>query len=232
MLYGEERMQLTKERLEDLRKEKKLSFEQLSKALAERGTSISHTNLMYYEINAPEHKLYYRTRSMSIEYLVAFADFYDVSLEYLLGLTDSRRREYIDIADQLHLCDDAIENLMILQEDDELNPDPVHGKAMNVVNDMLCDPEILSAFRDIAMAEMAHTRAKYFSVSHMAEKMKNDAELQKAIEKINEYDIFTVRDDLVKDIYVQKAIDRINAFIRNYPDKDFTAAEQRVIEEL
>lgn len=45
MLYDEARMALTKERLEDLRKEKKLSFEQLSKQLAERGVNISHTNL-------------------------------------------------------------------------------------------------------------------------------------------------------------------------------------------
>ena len=76
MLYDEARMALTKERLEDLRKEKKLSFEQLSKQLAERGVSISHTNLKNYEINDPLHPLYGRTRSMSIEYLVAFADFY------------------------------------------------------------------------------------------------------------------------------------------------------------
>lgn len=33
MLYDEAKMALTKERLEDLRKEKKLSFEQLSKQL-------------------------------------------------------------------------------------------------------------------------------------------------------------------------------------------------------
>ena len=77
MLYDGARMALTKERLEDLRKEKKLSFEQLSKQLAERGVNISHTNLKNYEINDPVHPLYGRTRSMSIEYLVAFADFYD-----------------------------------------------------------------------------------------------------------------------------------------------------------
>ena len=44
MLYDEAQVALTKERLEDLRKEKRLSFEQLSKQLAERGVSISHTN--------------------------------------------------------------------------------------------------------------------------------------------------------------------------------------------
>ena len=94
MLYDEARMALTKERLEDLRKEKKLSFEQLSKQLAERGVNISHTNLKHYEITDPIHPLYGRTRSMSIEYLTAFADFYDVSVEYLLGLSNSRKKEY------------------------------------------------------------------------------------------------------------------------------------------
>ena len=116
MLYDEARMALTKERLEDLRKEKKLSFEQLSKQLAERGVNISHTNLKNYEINDPVHPLYGRTRSMSIEYLVAFADFYDVSVEYLLGLSNSRKKEYHDISEQLGLCDKAIDELIQCKE--------------------------------------------------------------------------------------------------------------------
>lgn len=234
MLYDEERMSITKERLEDLRKEKKLSFEQLSKALAERGTYISHTNLMYYEINDPEHKLYHRTRSMNIEYLVAFADFYDVSLEYLLGLSDSRKREYIDIAEQLHLRDEAIDNLIALREEDMEdieNADLVHGKAMTVVNDMLCDPEILSALRDIAMAELTYRRAKFFESESIKEMMEKDDELRRAIEKINEYDIFTVRYGTVVDIFVQKAIDKMNAFIRKYPEVGYIAAQRRLMEE-
>ena len=105
MLYDEARIALTKERLEDLRKEKKLSFEQLSKQLAERGVNISHTNLKNYEINDPVHPLYGRTRSMSIEYLAAFADFYDVSVEYLLGLSNSLKKEYHDFSEELGLCD-------------------------------------------------------------------------------------------------------------------------------
>ncbi len=66
MLYDEARMALTKERLEDLGKEKKLSFEQLSKQLAERGVNISYTNLKNYEINDPVHPLYGRLSQDSI----------------------------------------------------------------------------------------------------------------------------------------------------------------------
>ena len=143
MLYDEARIALTKERLEDLRKEKKLSFEQLSKQLAERGVNISHTNLKNYEINDPVHPLYGRTRSMSIEYLVAFADFYDVSVEYLLGLSNSRKREYHDISEQLNLSDGAIEELVRCKENssNEEEPQMYFTKDTVVLNDFLTSTE-------------------------------------------------------------------------------------------
>lgn len=145
MLYDEAKIALTKERLEDLRKEKKLSFEQLSKQLAERGVNISHTNLKNYEINDSEHPLYGRTRSMSIEYLVAFADFYDVSVEYLLGLSNSRKREYHNISEQLGLCDTAIEALVHCKENScrEGEPQMYVSKDTVVLNDFLTSNKTL-----------------------------------------------------------------------------------------
>lgn len=83
MLYDEARMALTKERLEDLRKEKSCPLNSFPRS---RGAWCQHQpyKSQNYEINDPVHPLYGRTRSMGIEYLVAFADFYDVSVEYLL----------------------------------------------------------------------------------------------------------------------------------------------------
>ena len=159
MLYDESRMTLTKERLEDLRKEKKLSFEQLSKQLAERGVSISHTNLKNYEINDPLHPLYGRTRSMSIEYLVAFADFYDVSVEYLLGLSDSRKREYHDISEQLGLCDGAIKELIQCKENssNEQEPQMYFTKDTAVLNDFLTSMEF-----EIVMEKIKQSMFTYY----------------------------------------------------------------------
>ncbi len=54
MKYNEEHARLTKKRLLELRKEKNMSFAELSKALAEREVYISHTNLKNYEILDPE----------------------------------------------------------------------------------------------------------------------------------------------------------------------------------
>ena len=159
MLYDESRMTLTKERLEDLRKEKKLSFEQLSKQLAERGVSISHTNLKNYEINDPLHPLYGRTRSMSIEYLVAFADFYDVSVEYLLGLSDSRKREYHDISEQLGLCDGAIKELIQCKENssNEQEPQMYFTKDTAELNDFLTSKEF-----EIVMEKIKQSMFTYY----------------------------------------------------------------------
>lgn len=53
---------------------------------------------------------------MSIEYLVAFSDFYDVSVDYLLGLSNSRKQEYHEISEQLGLCDRAIDELVQCKE--------------------------------------------------------------------------------------------------------------------
>ena len=159
MLYDEARMALTKERLEDLRKEKKLSFEQLSKQLAERGVNISHTNLKNYEINDPVHPLYGRTRSMSIEYLVAFADFYDVSVEYLLGLSNSRKQEYHNISEQLGLCDGAIEELIRCKEDSNSEEDPkIYAQQDTaILNDFLTSMEF-----EIVMEKIKQSLFSYY----------------------------------------------------------------------
>ena len=57
MLYENPLMDKTKERLEDLRKERKLSFEQLSKQLAERGVNISHTSSALQSDAQHEHRV-------------------------------------------------------------------------------------------------------------------------------------------------------------------------------
>ena len=114
MPYTNIEMTKTKERLEDLRKEKKLTFEQLANCLTNAGTSITHTSLRNYEINDPLHSLYDRTRGMSIQNLVALAEFYDVSIDYILGLSDSKKRQYYSVNKQLGLSDKAIEQIRSL----------------------------------------------------------------------------------------------------------------------
>lgn len=80
---------LCAKRLKQLREEKGLSHDKLSKAISEKyGVKISKDSLIIYEICDPYHARYGRTGGMKIEYLQTFADFYNVSTDYILGRTD------------------------------------------------------------------------------------------------------------------------------------------------
>ena len=47
-----------------------------------------------------------------------------MSVEYLLGLSNSRKQEYHNISEQLSLCDGAIEELIRCKEDSNSEEDP------------------------------------------------------------------------------------------------------------
>ena len=222
MLYDEARMALTKERLEDLRKEKKLSFEQLSKQLAERGVNISHTNLKNYEINDPVHPLYGRTRSMSIEYLVAFADFYDVSVEYLLGLSNSRKQEYHNISEQLGLCDGAIEELIRCKEDSNSEEDPkIYAQQDTaILNDFLTSMEF-----EIVMEKIKQSLFSYYLYALSSDafgtkrRERNDEKVEEARLLMNKYGYFPVENDVISQVHMENAIGVLNSYLRKLPKR-------------
>jgi len=85
------------EKLNDLRKERKLKYAELEKA-----TGISVSTLQRMENDA----------EVGINYqdIVTIAKFYDVSADYLLGFTDNRKYRNVAIG-ELGLTDDAIETL-------------------------------------------------------------------------------------------------------------------------
>ena len=222
-------MALTKERLEDLRKEKKLSFEQLSKQLAERGVSISHTNLKNYEINDPLHPLYGRTRSMSIEYLVAFADFYDVSVEYLLGLSNSRKQEYNNISEQLGLCDGAIEELIRCKEKSGSEEDPKMYAQQDtaILNDFLTSMEfeiVMEKIKQSLFAYYLYTLSRNDLATRRREQ--NAAELEEARLLMNKCGYFPVENDVISQVHIENAIGVLNSYLRKLPKRLWEKNEQ------
>ena len=220
MLYDGARMALTKERLKDLRKEKKLSFEQLSKQLAERGVNISHTNLKNYEINDPVHPLYGRTRSMSIEYLVAFAEFYDVSVDYLLGLSNSRKREYHDISEQLDLSDGAIEELIRCKEDSSSAEDPkIYAQQDTaILNDFLTSMEFEIVMEKIKQSLFAYHmyQVTYDSISAQIREEKSE-QMQEAQRVLDACGYCSVEYDLISQVHMENAIGILNTYLRKLP---------------
>ena len=77
------------ERLRELREAQKLSHEKLSKTLSEKyGIKISSDSLMNYEFSKGGHSKTFKNMGMRVEYLYCLADFYGVSTDYILGISD------------------------------------------------------------------------------------------------------------------------------------------------
>lgn len=78
-------------RLKQLRNEHELSHQGLSDALNEMlGVSIHPDSLKKYEVSTEHHSTPFKNLGMRVEYLTALASFYNVSADYILGLTDTR----------------------------------------------------------------------------------------------------------------------------------------------
>lgn len=79
------------ERLKQLREERGLSHDKLSKALFDKyGVKISSDSLINYEVAFAEHTKAYKNQGMRVEYLRCLSDFYGVSSDYILGETKIR----------------------------------------------------------------------------------------------------------------------------------------------
>lgn len=77
------------QRLKALRNERGLSHESLRKALMEKyEIDISVDSLKNYEVSKVPHAKAYKNEGMRVEYLRVIAEFYGVSADYILGISD------------------------------------------------------------------------------------------------------------------------------------------------
>lgn len=80
---------ITARRLKAKRKAKKISHETLSREILEKyGVKISKDSLMIYEVEDRYHNRAFANNGMKVEYLRILADYYNVSTDWLLGLTN------------------------------------------------------------------------------------------------------------------------------------------------
>lgn len=215
MPYTETHMAKTKERLEDLRKESRLSYEQLSRRLEEQGSPISHTNLKNYEIGDPEHRLYNRTRGMSIENLVALADAFGVSVDYLLGRSESRKAEYHQMSEELRLSNDAVDSIKEMAAEDNDAPD--YGRRTTILDELLTDADMLAALESIQQAAYAYDVARVKSSERALEMKERDEELAGAEKYLQRYGMKAVGADVICGIHVADALSLMDGVIRKLP---------------
>lgn len=138
MGFDDEKSFVMAERLKQLREEKGLSHEKLSKALFEQyGVKVSSDSLINYEVADSRHTKAYKNQGMRVEYLRYLADYYGVSSDYLLGLsvpkcpdiTVRKIMDYTGLSDENILALHAWKNIneLMAQEATSNLPEAVIG---------------------------------------------------------------------------------------------------------
>lgn len=127
-------------RLSDLRKEKKISQKEAASCLG-----ISQALLSHYEKGI---------RECGLDFLKKACDYYDISVDYLLGLTD-RRYRFEDIYSDSQLPSDSevcIKTLIraLVDITDRLSDSP------NIDSDMLINELLLSVYRFVVLSGKAN----------------------------------------------------------------------------
>lgn len=218
MPYTENQIARTKERLENLRRdEKKLSFQQLSELLKEQGVFISHTNLKNYEISDQYHDLYNRTKGMSLENFVALADVFGVSVDYLLGRSESKKAEYHQMSRELRLSDDTIDLLKAIIEEDE--EESWYGQRIRMIDDLLLNPDILSALGLLRSACHAYDMYRAKSSEEVIERKMEDKKLEEAEKYLLRYGLKAVDSAVIHDLFISQALTLIEGVIRKLPSE-------------
>lgn len=110
-------IEITAKRLKELRTENGYSHERLAVALQEKyQIKITSASLKKYEIAEQHHSNYGAVKGMRIEYLYMFADFYNVSSDYILGFTNARSVDVTEkaIYENIGLSPASVKNLASL----------------------------------------------------------------------------------------------------------------------
>ena len=167
--------QLTsQEKLKDLRHERNLTLVQVAEA-----TGISKSTIGNYESDD------FKEQQLTI--LTELADFYDVSLAYLIGLTDNLKEETTAIS-ELHLDDDTVEILKSQRFNNRLLCEIIkHPSFANLMSD-------IEIYVDNLAGNWIHNLNRY--VSYVRDKIKSLIDDDNYFGDLIENDIKTIAKDI------------------------------------
>ena len=158
---------LMSERLEDLRKgdgKKKHTRVDLAKEIEEKtGVSISSAQIGKYE--NPDKK-----ENMNINFLIAFANFYNVSVDYLLGRTKSKSNNYTSqmTSKKYSLTDNSMKKLETLTNTKNFNNNEIKLELINCIieNEWFIDELLINLYKYYSATEKS--KYKYVNIKEQA----------------------------------------------------------------
>lgn len=213
MAYTIDQQLKTKERLKELRHENDITSSRMPDELREYMTSASLID--YEEANPDKEARFSKTKGMSIERLIALADYYNVSIDYILGRSDSRSKDYEiqELADYVGASTEVIEGLIKIY-----NKMPA---ADIIFKYLLCSRYSTLFFQSI-LAHISNSVEYSNRVSHEV------AELEDIYDKLNDMGLrhLLQSEEQLKDYtenlaleYYKKHLESITGIICTYPDE-------------
>jgi len=123
------------------------SFKELSEDIEKKmGVYISHTSLWDYE--NPE-----KNKDMSIKNMVTLAEYYDVSYDYIIGKSKSRKRTNINVNKKYGLSDKVLHRFSILKN---IQPKKYESHQIDILNELLENDEFYSLLETLAQSKWAY----------------------------------------------------------------------------
>lgn len=192
---------LVAERLDDLRKPKgkTISLKQLSLEIKEKtGVCISATQLNKYEKTG-------KTDIMNVENMMAIADYYEVSYDYLLGYSEAKKRENIDIQKKTGLSEEAIKQLQLYKKINGIGP----------VNFLLENPTLLDFILSISKAMDCSLllNQREYSFSDEWDGKEFEEALENINEAVNKLGGIVIYDEGAVNYYRQEAINSLRDIV-------------------
>ena len=221
MAYSNEQIIQTKQRLQDLRLESKLSRKELMQQLwTKENFKISDTMLGKYEYDDklinPEK--YLATQKMSLDTFVALADFYHVPVEYLLGRSSTRNPDNLQLGKDLHLSDHAIANIRALIEKDNHHiSDKEYIRRSDILSQLLSDSDFLILIECIAKGKEYLIAQENYDIQKFIDVGSDYTEDDLYIKEVNQHDAHVIDCDYANtgEFYFFKATQMLNSLIRN-----------------
>lgn len=185
---------LLSERIEDLRKrdgKNKITLEDLSKKIEEKtGEYISKNTLGTYE-NVEEAK------NMKLRNLITIANFYEVSIDYLLGNTNSKSFNFIDkmTANKFSLSDKTMKRLSKLTLDKKISSNA--DLKLKIINFIIENYNL--------MDELTTKLVNYYKANDNKFKIKDEIEEKCGIStlELTRYSVIKVFEQFIDDSYEQ-----------------------------
>ena len=157
-------------------------------------------------------------RSMSIENLVALAEIHNVSIDYLLGLSDSEKREYYDISSAFGLCDEAIDTFIAFKENSEKSTLPKGCTETEILNDFLTSQAFQEFMKYVGLSLFAY-KMYSMSKSSMSEVIRNRDRgiIDEGRKLMNRYGYFPVENNAIASLHMETAISELRNYLKQLP---------------